>query len=204
MAEEQGRWGYEIGPSDEMKKEIGQIVVNHAYCETLMRGLLVAVAGWDDKDAQIILKTFNPKGDPICKALEKFLSVNTAIDELVRERVVAVITNFRRLTQLRNMVAHWTWGTSMPSSPQAANVYNHPYGLAPGEERTLTLLELKEIGFGLAEIVAATSLLTDFANDPRRAPIEFQEQLSQFDNIMEKVKNAVLELPIAPEDEEHA
>lgn len=205
MAEEQGRWGYEIGPSDEMKKEIGQIVVNHAYCETALRGLLVAVAGWDEKAARIALKTFNPKGDPICKAIDLFLKATPETPEILRARIQSVIANYRELSIRRNMIAHWIWSRPDPESPQTASISNPLYGFAAsGEEKTFTLQTLKEIGFGLAEIVAAAFLLTDFAVDPGRAPVEFQQKLNDFDEIMEKVKRAVLELPPAPEDEEHA
>lgn len=205
MAEKQGRWGYEIGPSDEMKKEIGQIVVNHAFCETALRGLLVAIAGWDEKTARIALKTFNPKGDPICKAIDQFLKATPETPEILRARIQSVIANYRELSIRRNMIAHWTWSHTDPESPQTASISNPLYGLmSSGEEKTFTLQTLKEIGLGLAEIVAATFTLTNLFGAPNLPQEILQQALNQFDSIMEKVKDAVLELPHAPEDEEHA
>lgn len=203
MTEQQGRWGYEIGPSDEMKKEIGQIVVNHAFCETALRGLLVAIAAWDEKTARIVLKTFNPKGDPICKAIDQFLQANPEIPEILRTRIQSVISNFRELSRRRNMIAHWLWSRADKESPHTASISSPLYGLIDSREAvTFTLTELKEIGLRLAEIFAATFTLTGLAAQPNVPHEYLQQTLSQFDSIMEKIRHAVLQLPQAPEDEE--
>jgi len=199
------KYSYEIGPSDAMKKEIGQIVINHAYCETALRGLLVAIAGWDQKTANTVLKTFNPKGDAIRKAIESLLKGNTLLSPTVVDRINSIGESFKTLSHLRNTIAHWHWGMCDPETPESAIVSNFTYGFHPsGQDKTFTLNQLKEIGIDLAGIVSAAFLLRDFVIDAGQSEKEVQGKLLQFDSIMAKVRKSVLRLPEEPEDDEHA
>lgn len=197
---EDGTSGYKIGPTDEMKREIGQVVINHAYSENALKGLFIVLARLEKPVSEVVMKNFNPKGIPITKAVTSLIDDDRDISSLVKLRIQEVVADYKRLSEARNIYCHWAWGMS-ENGRQEAIVYNDQLGyMEKNTPRTVTLHELKTVAFSLAQIVGAIHLLTSLIGSgmPEK---EVFEAFSGFDSIILKVKEAVLSLPAVINDE---
>jgi hypothetical protein len=180
-----------------MKQEIGQIVVNHAHCDQPLLDLFVLLSGVTSGTADILVQSLNLKAGSMTKAiLDMAKKRETALNPDVFGRLTTAISDYRKLSLLRNEVAHWQWNPS-PAGTQAAEVSNIMRRNSDGSvvSKEFTLHQLKQLSIGLIATFSALDLcarLTSYPDLPEQA---LKQVFANFDGVSTKVKHALLNLP---------
>ncbi|MFK3794715.1 hypothetical protein [Pseudomonas sp. NPDC088444] len=180
-----------------MKQEIGQIVVNHAHCDQPLLDLFVALSGVTSGTANILVQSLNLKAGSMTKAILDMAKMRgTGLHPDILGRLTTAISDYRKLSLLRNEVAHWQWSPS-PDGTQAAEVSNIMRRDADGSvvSKEFTLHQLKQLSVGLIATFSALDLcarLTPYSDFPEQA---MKQVFANLDNVSTKVKDALLALP---------
>lgn len=195
--------GYELGPSDAMKKEIGQVVVNHAMCDQGLYSLFVAISGLKEDQSELLTRSLKLKAGALLDLVLAFRKSNTAdIYPALLSRVDECVANYRKLTNARNVIAHWHWGPSIKGedSAEVVNFLSMNHGNSAGSQ-VFTLQQLKSISLGLLHIntlmmTVATLSSPEFPNFVK------DKALDAFDEIHVQLKKALLGVPDLPVEEQ--
>ena len=192
-----GEWGYRAGPSDAMKQEIGQVVINHALCDQPLLHLFVALAGVSESTAYILVQSLNLKAGGMTKAILDLAGAKQPkINPELHARLTTAISEYRKLSLLRNEVAHWQWDPS-PEGIEAAQASNVMRRNA--DESTVgkefTLQNLKQLSVGLITTFSALTVFSGLVQHPEIPEQGLTQVFSNLDNISTKVKAALLSLP---------
>lgn len=194
MSEKKEKWGYKAGPGPEMCQEIGQIMVNHSYCEWGIRTLYAALLEAPPEKVDILINSHNLKAQAMAKTIETMVEKNLVkTSDSVKSRILSAITEYRKLSEHRNIVAHWHW---LPEDNGVASADNLMKG-ANAPQQKYSLADLKNISLGLIMTFSQINVLTTLI-DQNLPDFAIKEVLSQFDRIELKVREAVLDLPDAP------
>lgn len=202
VSEEDEKWGYTAGPNDFMKQEIGQVVINHALCDEPLLELFMVLSGTPASTAYILVQSLNLKAGGMTKAiLDLSKARKPKINEDLGTRLSAAIADYRRLSLLRNEVAHWQWYPSAEESV-AANASNVMRRNNDDSQviKEFTLHSLKQLSVGLIITYSALKLIAGLI--PHSAPsADLAEVFANLDTISQKVKDAMLTLPEPSADE---
>jgi hypothetical protein len=199
---ENSLWEYKTGPSDAMKQEIGQIVVNHALCDRGLYSLFVALSGLPEEQCSLVAKTLRLKASALLDLVIAFRKARALeIDAKFLPRIDDCIANYRKLSNARNIVAHWQWGPS-PDGEDTAEVFNFlsMNHLDSNGSQTFTLLALKSISLGLVEVNTLLITLASLS-DPAIPEFVKDTALKTLEFIHGKVRKALLNIPELPAEE---
>ena len=195
MATDSPKYGYLMGPNDAMKQELGQIVVNHANCESAIFTLFISLLGIPEKNARILVKSQNMKAPAMIKTLKDLINSNS-IDILpeFKNRIFAAFEIFKKSSEKRNMFAHWQWeATTEPF----ANLINDLNTIDPINISTkqISILDLKETAFELACIYVELMIISHLIGCA--APLAMtNEALQKHDKLIAKVKESLQNAPL--------
>ncbi len=185
-----GEWGYTAGPSDAMKREIGQIAVNHAYCDPFLASLFQAMSGTDDATNLTIIQTLKLKGSSLADLVS---ALNAKKKTGLTDRIEQSISEYRRLSGYRNEIAHWQWGPSAPGE-NSATVRNSLAKKPDESEKSYSLSDLKGISSGLittGSMIGAIAAAVSSPMPPAVSDIIFKS----IDDMLKKVREATSGLP---------
>ncbi|ORL69251.1 hypothetical protein B7H19_09965 [Pseudomonas putida] len=196
-----GRWGYRAGPSDAMKREIGQIVTNHAGCDPALYALFHALSGVSTDQAKVISRTLKLRSNSLLSLIKAFRKENESkLYPPLAERIDVAISHYDKLTSLRNVVAHWQWSLSPEGEDSAiASNFLSLKARDSNNEREINLRSLQEISLGLIEVMSlmhSIAALMD-ANPPT---FVIDKALEALDDIFKKVRDTLLGLPDVSDD----
>lgn len=198
MSDKQEKWGYEAGPGPEMCQEIGQIMVNHSYCEWGIRTLFVRFLEASSEKVDILINSHNLKAQAMAKTIEVMIEKDLVkMSDSVKTRILSAIKEYRKLSERRNIVAHWHW---LPEADGVASVDNLMKGANPPQKQ-YSLADLKNVSLGLIMAFSQISLLTTLI-DQNLPDFAIKHVLNQSDEIERKVRQAVLALPDPPSVDE--
>lgn len=192
----EGQWGYRSGPSNAMKREIGQIVTNHASCDPALYGLFHALSGVSTDQAKVISRTLKLRAGSLVSLIKAFRKENeNKLYPPLTERIDAAISHYDKLTTLRNVVAHWQWSQS-PEGEDTAVATNF-LSLKERDSnnvREIDLRGLQEISLGLVEVMSLMHSISALmsANPPT---FIIDKALETLDDIVKKVRDTLLGLP---------
>ena len=196
MGTEHANWGCRAGPSDAMKQEIGQIVINHALCDAPLLNLFTTLSGTSEATAYILIQSMNLKASGMTKSILDLAKIKQPpIDSELSSRLTRAIGEYRKLSQLRNEIAHWQW---LPSEgdTQTAKASNVMRRNADSSEviKEFTLHNLKQLSTGLITVFSALSLFSGLIQHdiPEQA---LTVVFSKVDQISEQVRAALEDLP---------
>ncbi|WP_282369109.1 hypothetical protein [Pseudomonas sp. PS02290] len=196
MGETEGSWGYSIGPSNAMKLQIADIVINHALCDDPLLEIFISLSGMEQKIASPVVKVLNLKSGALANVISSLSAqLSTRLDPQIASRLPDVISDYRKLSTLRNEVAHGQWMPS-PEGSDHAMLQSLLRKNDDGSkfERRFSASQLKEIAVGLAITLSAlhvilailTSAIPSFA---------IAEAYRQYDEVILRVKRSLLALP---------
>lgn len=156
MGEEQPEeWGYRIGPSADLLKEIGQIMVNYSECERAIYSVFRNIMSLDQGDAYLLVKHANLNAEKMSAI------IRAEIDRVKPSSLVTVLREaldlFKSSIEHRNIVAHWQWALTDGETGLAFNSLKAKPN-EPQTGRPYDILELKTTAFRLAK--AATLINT--------------------------------------------
>ena len=202
MSETDGQWGYKAGPSDAMKQEIGQVVVNHAMCDQGLYSLFVAISGLKEDQSELLTRSLKLKAGALLDlvlAFRKSEAVN--IYPALLSRIDECVASYRKLTNARNVIAHWHWGLSIngEDSAEVVNFLSMNHGNSTGIQ-VFTLQELKSISLGLLHINTLMMTIATLSS-PEIPNFLKDKAIETFDNIHDKLKEALLGVPDLPAEE---
>jgi len=192
-----GEWGYRAGPSDEMKQEIGQVVINHALCDPPLLDLFVTLSGVSAATAYILIQSLNLKAGGMTKAiLDMAKAKQPPINSELNARLSKAIGEYRKLSLLRNEVAHWQW-TPSPEGVQAAQATNIMRRNSDDSAfaKEFSLHSLKQLSVGLITTFSALSLFAGLIQYPDIPEHALVKVFANLDAISYKVNEALLSLP---------
>ncbi len=156
MEEDQPKsWGYRAGPSDDLLKAIGQIMVNYSECERAIYSVFCNIMALDQGSAYLLIKHANlnaEKMSAIIRAKIDSVKPSVLVDPL-REG----LDLFKSSIEHRNIVAHWQWALTEGDTGLAFNSLKAKPD-EPQIGRAFDIVELKTTGFRL--IKAATLINT--------------------------------------------
>lgn len=190
------QYGYLAGPSDAMKREIGQIVINHALCDAPLLNLFMALSGTSEQTAYILFRSLNLKAGGMTKAiLDLAKKREPAINAELLLRLSNHIDEYRKLSLLRNEVAHWQWQPSEPGS-ESASASNVMRRSSDNKQviKEFTLHGLTELSVGLITTFSALSLFAGLIQYEIPA-FGLKHVFSKMDEVSARVKEALLSLP---------
>lgn len=179
-----------------MKQEIGQIVINHALCDAPLLNLFTTLSGASEATAYILVQSLNLKAGGMTKAiLDLAKTQQPPINAELSARLSNVIGDYRKLSHLRNEVAHWQWlpseagiETAKASNVMRRNVDNSEV------VKEFTLHNLKQLSSGLITVFSALSLFSGLIQHDIPEPgLAFV--FSRLDQISEQVNAALEDLP---------
>ena len=196
MSEDGENWGYEAGPSDAMKQEIGQVVINHALCDDPLLELFMTLSGTSRSTAYILVQSLNLKAGGMTKAILDLANTRSpAINPDLNSRLTLAIGDYRKLSQLRNEVAHWQWYPSEQGA-ETANASNVMRRNSDDSQviKEFTLHNLKQLSVSLIITYSALKLVSGLI--PLTSPsADLKQVIANLDSISQKVKDAMLTLP---------
>ncbi|MNJ52554.1 hypothetical protein D3C77_478960 [compost metagenome] len=196
MEETKEEWGYRAGPGDAMKQEIGQIVINHALCDEPLLELFTVLSGAPSSTAYILVQSLNLKAGGMTKAILDLAKSRTpAVNEDLNSRLTSAISDYRKLSLLRNEVAHWQWYPSV-NNASTANASNVMRRNSDGSQvvKEFTLHSLKQLSVGLITTFSALKLFAGLIQHDVPS-FALTNVFANLDQISEKVKEALLSLP---------
>ncbi|MEQ4191787.1 hypothetical protein ABNM11_24360, partial [Pseudomonas syringae] len=189
-------------PSDAMKQEIGQVVINHALCDQGLYGLFAAISGLKESQSVVVTRSLKLKAGALLDLLIAFRRSNESlIYPALLSRIDSCVADYRKLSNARNVIVHWHWGLSPEGeeSATATNFLSMNHGNAAGTQ-LFTLQALKSISLGLFHV--NTLMMTIAALSAPDVPSFVKEKaLESFDDTYERVKEALLGLPDLPDEE---
>jgi len=191
------QWGYSAGPSDAMKQEIGQVVINHALCDPPLLDLFVALSGVSISTAYILVQSLNLKAGGLTKAiLDLAKAKQPPISTDLMARLSAAIGEYRKLSLIRNEVAHWQWDPSLEGAQaaQASNVMKRNSDKAVSTKE-FTLHNLQQLSVGLITTFSALTLFAGLVQNSDIPEEAFPLIFANLDSISQQVKAALLSLP---------
>ncbi len=195
------QFGNLAGPSDAMKCEIGQIVINHALCDQGLYGLFAAISGLEEAQSQLITRSLKLKANALLDLLVAFRRSNeSAIYPATLSRIDECVADYRKLSNARNVVAHWHWGLS-PEGENTAEVVNFlsmNHGNVAGRQ-VFTLPELQSISLGLLRINTLMMVIAVLSSSDIPTFVK-EKGLQQFDDIHAQVKEALCGVPDLPDE----
>lgn len=202
MTEEQtGQWGYKVGPGAAMLQEIGQIMVNHSYCEWGIKQLFIALLKAPADHAKALIDSQNMKAITMTKTIDLIIKDNSLkLPSEFLTRISGCLASYRNLSARRNQVAHWNWLMEENGVAEAQNLMK-----GSASSVLYDLDQLRQISFGLIESSTAAILLSGLVS---AIPMSMQDNVltlvfEKYDGIMARVKEAVLSLPdLAPAAED--
>lgn len=196
LVSEYENWGYRAGPSDAMKQEIGQVVINHALCDAPLLNLFTSLSGTSESTAYILVQSLNLKAGGLTKAILDLAKIrNPPINSELNSRLSNVIGEYRKLSHLRNEVAHWQWLPSEAGTEtaKASNVMRRN-GDNSEVMKEFTLHNLKQLSSGLITVFSALSLFSGLIQHDIPEPA-LALVFTRLDEISEKVSLALKNLP---------
>ncbi|MFA0920428.1 hypothetical protein ACDH53_24980 [Pseudomonas tremae] len=200
MDSDNGKWGYRAGPSDSMKKEIGQIAVNHALFEPPLMRLFQHYTEIPEAKSFILAKSLGLRGNALLRAVKDFANHKTkttqpVTDAPVLERLNGCLKDYEELSKIRNEVAHWQWYPS-PDGAEYANAACDIRKDSEGKQiiKKFTLENLQSLALNLIFTSSNLELIADLiiGRAPQHTVIA---KFKQFDEIAEKVRAALPSLP---------
>ncbi|NWB09047.1 hypothetical protein HX862_14135 [Pseudomonas sp. D5002] len=202
MSKATEEWGYLAGPSDAMKKEIGQIAVNHAMFEPPLIRLFQHYTEIPDAKSFILAKSLGLRGNALLRVVKDFANYKTkaAPPETaapILARLNSCLKDYEELSKIRNEVAHWQWYPS-PDGAEYANAACDIRKDAEGNQiiKEFTLANLKSLALNLILTSSNLEVIADVIIR-RLSEQETLEQFKKFDDIAARVKEALLSLPQA-------
>lgn len=194
--------GYLAGPSDAMKQEIGQLVINHALCDQGLYGLFAAISGLKENQPAVITRSLKLKAGALLDLLIAFRKSNQSlIYPALLSRIDSCVADYQKLSNARNVVAHWHWGLS-PEGEDSAEVTNFlslNHG-NPAGTQIFTIQELKSISLGLLHV--NTLMLTIATLSAPEVPNFVKDKaLESFDETHALVREFLLAVPDLPDEE---
>lgn len=190
-------WGYRAGPSDAMKQEIGQVVINHALCDPPLFDLFVALSGVSISTAYILVQSLNLKAGGLTKAILDLANAKQPpISTDLIARLSAAVGEYRKLSLIRNEVAHWQWDPSLEGTQaaQASNVMKRNSDESVSTKE-FTLHNLQQLSVGLITTFSALTLFAGLVQYPDIPEEALPQLFANLDAISQKVKDALLSLP---------
>ncbi|MGY4663246.1 hypothetical protein ACVWZ9_004040 [Pseudomonas chlororaphis] len=200
MSSDSGKWGYRAGPSDAMKKEIGQIAVNHALFESPLMRLFQHYTEIPDAKSFILAKSLGLRGSALLRVVKDFANHKTKTTPPVTtapilERLNSCLKDYEELSKIRNEVAHWQWYPS-PDGAEYANAACDIRKDSEGKQiiKEFTLGNLQSLALNLIFTSSNLELIADLIIGGAPEPTVIAK-FKQFDEIAAKVRSALLSLP---------
>ncbi|UVL59192.1 hypothetical protein LOY54_14100 [Pseudomonas sp. B21-032] len=200
MSKESEKWGYRAGPSDAMKREIGQIAVNHALCETPLFKLFQHYTGIASPKSFILAKALGLRANSFLRVVKDFANYKTKTSQPethapILERLNSCLKDYEDLSKIRNEVAHWQWYQS-PEGAEHANAACDIRLNSEGKQliKEFTLENLKLLSLNLIFTSTNLELLAHILIQGE-SPEAAKDKFKQFDEIANKVQEALLVLP---------
>ncbi|HBN8052261.1 TPA: hypothetical protein NH808_005649 [Pseudomonas aeruginosa] len=187
-------YGYKAGPNSAMRAEIGQIVVNHSLCDEPLMRIFGFLSGLRADTQSIVVESLRLRSASLAATITTLLE-SASLPINISERLNAALVTFKMMTQQRNKIVHWAWGLS-PDGKDEAPISHPTKRNSDGTPRseTMTLLGLRKIGLELIQVYSLLSMAAGLLEC--EVPDELgSASLSQFDNLIEKVRLAILEYP---------
>ena len=197
---DESNYGVSSGPSDRMKQEIGEIVVAHANCDPALAALMQQLTKTNDQTNLVLIQQLKLKGSSMADFISAVVDKTDHVDPAIRDRILKVITQYRKLSTYRNEIAHWQWNPCEPGV-EAALLRNTLAKKPTESEKTYSLQDLRSISFGLHQVFGVVgSISTIIAANP---PSQMSNQImSALDAMFDKIKSAISDIP-EPSAEEH-
>lgn len=190
------KWGYEAGPSNAMKKEIGQVVINHALCDSPLLDIFQILSGTSVSVTYALVRTLNIKTGAMIGAIKALAQIREPeIHPAIQKRLSMALSEHDKLSRLRNEIAHWQWHLSL-EGVDAAHASND-WRRNPDNSQVIkrfTLEDLKNVSLGLINVFAALNLLSatlQIAVEGEPLTRIFVD----FDEVLKRVQDTVLGLP---------
>jgi hypothetical protein len=193
-AELNSKYRYQIGPSDELKREIGQIVANHGLCEVAIYSLFVTLLGAPSQNVRILVKSQSLKAHAMTNTIKALLDAKCAnIDDAFKQRIISLLEAYKAFTKERNKIVHWQWeATTQPT----ASITNSIGAIDPqlATKESMSIARLRDVALVLAEVASGLLIINNLIG--AEIPIEVSKMaLKQYDEIMLKVRDALSILP---------
>lgn len=200
MTKESNKWGYKAGPSDAMKREIGQVAVNHALCEPPLFRLYQFYSEIPEAKSFILAKSLGLRANSLLRIVRDFANYRTkavapTTPPTILDRLNICLKAYEDLTKTRNEVAHWQWYNSPEGEERAdaaCDIRRGPEGDQLIKEYTLD--NLVSLSVGLILISANLELIADVITG-RYSPADATADFTKFDEAALKVRDALLSLP---------
>jgi hypothetical protein len=145
--------GYRIGPSADLLKEIGQIMVNYSECERAIYNVFRNIMSLDQRDAYLLVKHANlnaEKMSAIIRAEIDRVKPSTLVEPL-REG----LDLFKFSIEHRNIVAHWQWALTEGDTGLAFNSLK----AKPDEPQVGRAYDIEELKTTAFRLVKAATLI---------------------------------------------
>jgi len=196
VSEDGENWGYKAGPSDAMKQEIGQVVINHALCDPALYALFYALSGINESTAKIMVRALKLKSSGLIDLIKAFKKEqDSRLHPELSKRIAECLSTYDQLSKARHLIAHWQWSLS-PSGENTASTSNF-LGMNHGDsaaDRYHTLGSLKATSWGLMQVNILLTLIASFVVGT--IPETYIEMaLSGVDEVLVKTRAALLEIP---------
>lgn len=198
----ESEYGYLSGPNDAMKRETGQIVINHALCDQGLYLLFAAISGLKESQSAVITRSLKLKASALLDLLIAFRRSNeSVIYPALLSRMDSCVADYRKLSNARNIIAHWHWDLSPEGedSAEATNFLSMNHGNAAGTQ-LFTLKELKSISLGLVHINTLMRTVATLSA-PEIPNFLKDKALESFDETHSLMKEALLGVPDLPAEE---
>ncbi|WP_434695129.1 hypothetical protein J3P89_17930 [Pseudomonas sp. Z1-14] len=193
---DESKRGYEAGPSDAMKKEIGQVVINHALCDSPLLDIFQILSGTSITVTFALVRTLNIKAGAMIVAIKALSQIREpAMNPAIQERLSTALLQHDKLSRLRNEIAHWQWHLSL-EGVDAAHASND-WRRNPDNSQVIkkfTLEDLKNVSLGLINVYAAFNLISATL----QSTVDGEHLIKifvDFDEVLKRVQDAVLGLP---------
>ncbi|WP_338801746.1 hypothetical protein V9L13_05285 [Pseudomonas sp. RSB 5.4] len=183
-----------------MKKEIGQIAVNHALFESPLMRLFQYYTQVPEAKSFILAKSLGLRGSALLRVVKDFANHKTKTTPPITpapilERLNRCLKDYEELSKIRNEVAHWQWYPS----PEGAEYANAACDIRRDSEggqiiKEFTLENLKVLALNLIFTSSNLELVADVITG-RTPASTVTERFEQFDEIEIKVREALLSLP---------
>ena len=189
-------WGYEAGPTDAMKIEIGQVVINHALCDPSLYELFHALSGIEERPAKIMVRALKIKSGAIVELIKAFHKARAPdLHVELSKRITACLTAYDQLSKARNLIAHWQWSLSDDGANVATttNFLGMNHGDASGTKEH-SLRSLKATSWGLMQVNIIISMVAAFVGGSI-PDIVRESAFTAVDSLLAQTQEALLDIP---------
>lgn len=201
MDEGAQNWKYAAGPTDAMKLEIGQVVINHALCDPSLYALFQALSGIDENSTKLMVRALRLKSGGIVDLIKAFHKDRQPhIHPDLSTRITECLRIYDQLSKARNLIAHWQWGLSA-DGVDAASTSNF-LGMNHGDTSVMehSLLSLRATSWGLMQVNIIMSLVAAFVAGSI-PDILREATFTSLDELLAKTQKALLDIPGASAEE---